>query len=272
MKFVKWRTNLRANKSWVALGADTMCRAAFHSIGTSLHINYLGFFSLPREQFAWESMTPAAEVDRVLRRLSETGLIEYDFVTEYVRLVGWFLHEYIPENADVVQRRGADLLSGDYPMTAQTGRVVAELIVGCGIRGGLLKARSNHFDALIEEARGILRVAVDMFPDQAANLQAQIMACRGRAPRQFDALQLILDEVTHRPNAVTPRWVQSSHTVYPQESEKREKGYEERAEELSVSKESLTPRSTTKMSLLAQQALAEQEKKRLLRDSATGPG
>lgn len=62
--------------------------------------NYLGLFRYPREIWSYDANVKPVEIDVAIDELEKNGLVEYDDLTQTLRLVGWFRTLNAPANGN----------------------------------------------------------------------------------------------------------------------------------------------------------------------------
>lgn len=191
--FVMIETALLRRKSFYSLETCSE-RNAYLTATLSSQANYIGVFRYPLDWFSSESKIPLEELVRVVGRLEDAGLIEYDEAEENLRLRDWFYTSNIRTSANTVKRAARDFLKSDVPRIASVSRATAEFVVASlkGVSG--YGHESDHGPKVLEVLRDFLRSAVNEFPELEASLIAEMEQHGAGVKLGFDEVFLGLVE------------------------------------------------------------------------------
>lgn len=144
MKFTKIDTSIHDNPSWRNLESERDARLAYFGIIAGCRTNYSGFFYCRVGAFACESMFAETEVPNLFEVLQNHGLIEYDRVSSWIRVNGWYYGQYAPQNASEARRRANFYLTENLPAAQITNNSISEFVVGSLRRAASFKPDSKH--------------------------------------------------------------------------------------------------------------------------------
>lgn len=127
--------------------------------------SYTGQFEYP--VVMWQRDAQVADIEPVIERLSEVGLIQFDEDEEYVRIIG-FLRQRPPENASRAFSLAMDL-SHDAPLEGIRADMhvggVAELAVGSLQRAQNWKTESSDWPKLRDTIQSLLNSTWQQYRD-----------------------------------------------------------------------------------------------------------
>jgi hypothetical protein len=127
MDFIMFSTDLSRNPRWRTLADEPDARLAFLSFMTTKLNQYIGLFQLPLPIYVYDAMMSEHRLRRALATLDKSGMIEFDAVSEVVRIDGWFDERRTPNNAKYLKATIKNFDPANLPRGEIMARSVAEL-------------------------------------------------------------------------------------------------------------------------------------------------
>lgn len=195
-----------ARKKFAMLNGSLLHTAAFRDLKSctdrnvyftahlSSQADYSGIFRYPLSLFASEAGIEITHLKIALDRLSEAGLIEYEYDCELLRIDGWFRSINCPDNLSRVQSHVQGYLSGELPQTDICRRSIAEFVLGCLARTQRFKAGSEHGPKIVDELRSFLATAGVNFRNLRPFLEDEFRIHGASLAREFEDVMLGLVE------------------------------------------------------------------------------
>jgi hypothetical protein len=120
---------LHRDPRWRRLKDNDDARHVYLSLLASPRIALSGLFHCPRQVLIVDGMFTAPQVDSSFEALSQVGLLEFNEVSEFVRLVGWYYTKNLPQNLNQLKTRTRQYLVHSHPKDSLASRSIAEMAV-----------------------------------------------------------------------------------------------------------------------------------------------
>jgi len=120
---------LHRDPRWRRLKDNDDARHVYLSLLASPRIALSGLFHCPRQVLIVDGMFDAPQVDSSFDALHRVGLLEFNDVSEFVRLVGWYYTKNLPQNLNQLKTRTRQYLVHSHPKDSLAARSIAEMAV-----------------------------------------------------------------------------------------------------------------------------------------------
>lgn len=170
---------------------------------------YIGIFRYPLAVWADDADVTRDEIEAVIKRLEEVGLITFDPDTSCVRIHSWFLKKNAPENASRMTSMASDFADLDAPLEMAVASI-AEFAVGSVKRAQKWKPESTEWAKLRSVFKPFLATMLQNFEDDLhealkEQLEHQNKAVRAELGSLLPALDFYLQTpCPHPADTVAP--------------------------------------------------------------------
>jgi len=167
---------LHRDPRWRRLKDNDDARHVYLSLLASPRIALSGLFHCPRQVLIVDGMFDALQVDSSFDALHRVGLLEFNDVSEFVRLVGWYYTKNLPQNLNQLKTRTRQYLVHSHPKDSLAARSIAEMAV-----------------AVLQNARR-LRIDETKDQDHAIKYLTRLIIFLGDACHEFADLPLAFED------------------------------------------------------------------------------
>ncbi|WP_208353597.1 hypothetical protein [Pseudaestuariivita rosea] len=129
MDFTMFPLKVLRDPKWLKLRGDLNAQLVYRMLWACEHTDYPGLFRYPLPYLSHDLGNSSEETRQIFGQLANVGLIEFNEITGFVRLVGWYRLKYFPDSLNVLKSRSAPYLDGSLPTDILTSGSASDLIV-----------------------------------------------------------------------------------------------------------------------------------------------